>query len=1192
MKSLCWFRTGAVLLVLCSLECSLFGQSNDQGQIRGTISDSSGAVIPSAHVTLTNTGTNVAQNATSNDHGVYVFAGLLASNYRMLIEAPGFGSVEKPGIVLTVNQQTTLNVTLAPANANASVTVESVPVLLDSDNATLGADIGEKYLTQVPLENRDPFGLVFLAAGVTESAGSGINDSYPAGTNFVSNGQRNSTADIRLDGVLTTAPEQGEGGTSNIYYQATVEALQEVKVQNNSFSAEYGNNGGTVIDEVMKSGTNKLHGSAYEFNQDSIFDARDYFNSGPKPGHSQNQFGASIGGPIRKNKTFFFADFEAVLASNPVNIVATVPTTAEINGDFSQAMGYDNNGNPVLNQIFDPLNIDATTYTRPAYPNNTIPNSEIDPVGQAILKLYPQPNTAGDSVTDANNYRDVILATTKQYQFDVKIDQHFSEKSTLMGRYSNVFANGSTPTVFGDGEFNDGLAYTELVFDDGIAYSYTPTANTLWSSAFGLDRVSQPSHTDYPSPTSVGFPSYLEQNGIVRMPSIIMPESPWTSIYDQCCVDTRFAHTLLNYSSAFTWTKGLHTLKFGGEQRIFYNNFFQPNYPNGYFSFDQDVTAQIPYQTTDVNGNGYFGNSFAGLLVGYGDSGSINVTQSVADKSMETGFFGQDDWRISRKLTLNLGLRYEWSSPYTERHNNTQFSDFTAASGVGIGASTGFLADGTPITIPGVANLAGTTIFASSGKRSAPTDWNNVAPRAGFAYLVNDNLVVRGGGGVYYGMSVATNYQYPGPAFTSSPQAFFTKDGYLTRFATLENPFPGGIEEPQGRTYGALAEWGLSNDNNLDTGTARNAEIYQWNLGIQQAFAKNFVVSINYSASRSTHLPFGGYSSTSNRNFIPSDIRQQYSSDDLAQLVSNPFQSLFSGPNATFNEPESRYGDDQLPLLNLLRPYPQFDGLFQGLARLVASSSYNALQVVFQKREGRYLNLEGNYTWSKNMDNSSTGFNAFVGTLNNGNPQELDNLKAEWSVSANDATNRFVLAAVFQLPIGRGTLIGTNMNQGLNAVVGGWQLTTLTTVQTGQPLAITMGNPRLADGNQRPNVTCPNGPALTTGVSIHQAAEYGLPYLNTNCFADPGDQQAGNAPRYFSQIRSDGIRNTDISVERVYKLGDRGQLEIHGDCLNCTNTERFGLPDFGYGDSTFGIISSTAGGALPRNMQLGVRYQF
>ncbi|HEX4020353.1 MAG TPA: TonB-dependent receptor [Acidobacteriaceae bacterium] len=1163
-----------IVLGTCLFPLVLLCQSNNQAQIRGTVTDSSGAVISGAKVVITDVGTSISQTTTSNARGAYAFTALRASNYKMLIQAASFGDVEKLGIVLAINQQTTLNVQLKPASQQTSVRVEAVPVLLDSDDATLGTDVGSQYLTQVPLENRDPFGIAFLAAGVTETAGSGIQDSYPAGTNFVSNGQRNSTADIRLDGNLTTAPEQGEGGTTNIYYQATVEALQEMKVQNNSFSAEYGNNGGTVIDEVMKSGTNQFHGSAYWFGQRAALDARDFFNSGPKPGHTQNQDGFSFGGPIKKNKTFFFTDLESVIASNPVNIVATVPTAAEIGGDFSHAMTYDVNGNPVLNQIFDPKKINPATYTRPAYSMNKIPVGEIDPVGQAILKLYPKPNAPGDSVSGANNYRDVILSSSNQLQFDVKIDQHFTDKSSLSARYSNVFGSGSTPTVFGDDEFNDGLAYTTLVYNDGIIYSYTPTPNTLWTSTIGLDRVSQPSHTNYPSPTSVGFPSYLEQNSVVRMPSILLP-SPWTSIYDQCCVDTQFAHTLVNYSSSFSWTKGQETFKFGGEQGIFYNNFFQPNYPNGYFSFAQDVTAQIPYDTD----NGVQGNSFAGLLLGYGDSGGINVTQSVADKSLETAFYIQDDWRATSKLTLNLGLRYEWSTPYTERHNNSQFSDFDGDSGISIAGHSG--------------TLKGTTIFATDQDRRLPVDRNNVAPRFGFAYLANNNLVIRGGAGIYYGLSVATNFQYPGTAFTSSPSAFFTKNGYLTQYATLENPFPGGIEQPQTRKYGKLAEWGLANGNNLGTQTAMNADIYQWNLGIQQAFPANIALGINYSANRSTHLPWGGYNSTSNRNFIASSIRKKYTSEQLAALVNNPFQGLFSGPNAIFNEPESRYGDAQLPLLNLLRPYPQFDGAFEGLPLLEAASWYNALQVVFQKRQGRYLNFEGNYTWSKNMDDSSTGFNAFVGTLDDGNPQELDNLKAEWSLSANDATNRFVAAIVWQLPIGRGYLIGPHMNHALDAVVGGWKVTTLTTYQTGQPLPIYVSNARLADGNQRPNVVCASGTSLTTGISIHSAGKYGLPYLNSNCFADPGDQQAGNAPRYFSNLRTDGIHESDVTLEKLYDFGERiGQLEVHADCFNCTNTPRFGLPDNGYEDSTFGVISSSAGGALPRNMQIGVRYQF
>jgi hypothetical protein len=1166
-----------VLLGIASLPTIGPAQSINQAQIRGTVTDSSGAAIPGSSVTITDVGTNISQSTTSSASGAYAFTALRASNYKLLINSPGFGPVEKTGITLTVNQQTILNVSMKPVSQKTTVRVEAVPVLLDSGTATLGTDIPSEQLTQIPLENRDPFGLAFLAAGVTESAGSGITNSYPSGTNFISNGQRNSTANIRLDGVLITAPEQGEGGNSNTYYQATVEGLQEEQVQNNSFSAQYG--GGTVINEQMKSGTNQLHGSAYLFTQNAIFDSRDYFNSGPRPAHSQYQDGFSVGGPIVKNKTFFFADLESVVSSNPVNIVATVPTSDEIGGNFSNSMTYDVNGNVVLNQIFDPFKIDQTTDMRPAYQDNTIPIGDIDPVGQAIMKLYPQPNTAGDSVTGANNFRDVILSTSHSLQVDVKIDQQFTPKSNLSVRYSSIFGGGSTPTVLGDGEFNDGTAYTEQIYNDGINYTYTPTANTLWVTTVGLDRVSQPSNNvNYPSATSVGLPAYLNQNGISRMASIIMEDGPASSIYDQCCVDTKFAHTLLNYSSAFAWTKGRQTIQAGGQQQIFYNNFFQPNYPDGYFSFAQNVTSQSPFDTV----NGTQGNDFAGLLIGWGDPGGsgINVTQSVADKSKSTAFYIQDDWRATDKLTLNFGLRYQWETPYTERRNNTQFTDLTGSSGISIqnpyGGPTGM--------------LLGTTIFASSKKRNLPTDHSDIGPRFGFAYLANDKTAIRGGAGIYFGYGVATNFQYPGAAYTASPQVFFSQDGGITRDATLEDPFPGGIPPAQGQTYGKLALWGLADANNIGTAPAKDADIYQWNLGIQQVFPANIVIAINYSANRSTHLPWAG---TDNRNFIPSALRSQSSSAALSLPVQNPFVNLFSGPGAIFNVPTSQYGNTQIPLLNLLRPYPQYDGVFNAFKLTEAASWYNAMQVVFQKRAGAYLTFLGNYTWSKNMDNSSVGANNFIGSLSQDLPQELDHLNREWSISANDATNRFVAAVVYQLPIGRGYIVGANMNRALDAVVGGWKVTTLTTFQSGQPLHIFMGDARLADGNQRPNVTCSLSSSLTTGISMRNAAATGNPYLNANCFSDPGDQQAGDAPRYLSELRSDGIHQADITLEKVYTFGPRaGHVEIHADCFNCTNTPRFGPPDTGYEDPSFGTITSTAGGSLPRNMQLGFRYQF
>ncbi|HEX5235824.1 MAG TPA: TonB-dependent receptor [Silvibacterium sp.] len=1153
----------------------LRAQSTNEAVLGGTVSDSSGAVIPGAALTLTNTGTNISVRTLTSARGEYSFRNLAPATYKMLVSAAGFGTVEQDNISLTVNQKATLNTTLTLAAAAETVTVHAIPVLLDAEDATLGTDVSSKYLVQIPLMNRDSFGLTFLAAGVTETTGAGTADNYPAGTNFVSNGQRNATAEIRLDGELTSAPEQGEGGTSNVYYQPSVEALQEFKVENNSFSAEYGNNGGTVVNTVMKSGTNNFHGSAWWFGQRGTFDARDFFNTGPVPDHQRDQYGFSVGGPIRKDKTFFFTDLEVIRDRAPVNIVATVPTMLERQGDFSQTMTVDENGNLVLNQIFDPFHPDANG-NRPAYNGNRIPVGEMDPIGKAILNLYPLPNQPGDPGVGTNNFRDVIISASNNWQFDVKLDQNFGPRSKISARYSQNHNNGSTPSLFFDDIFNDGINFVGDFYNDGLEYTFVPTPNTIWVSHFGIDRVSQPSFSKTPDPTSLGFPSYLvAANGIPRMPSFLPNSngdySRFTPLNSQCCVDTRFAHTLLDYNSSFSWTHGSHSFKFGGEQRLFYNNFFQPNYPTGFFSFDPEVTASTPFDTQ----GGVQGNSFANILIGYGDSGGINVLPPVEDLSRETAFYALDNWKATQKLSLNLGIRYEWSSPYTERHDRSQFSDFTGSSG---------------IAIPGLSNdLLGTTVFASDAHRTIPVDRNNFAPRIGLAYQLNDKTVFRGGVGVYYGMNVATNFQYPGTAFSANPPVFFTLDNFQTRYATLENPFPAGIEQPEGTKYGKLANWGLSNGNNLDTQTARNAEVYQWNLGVQRDIGWKTVIGVDYSANRSTHLPWGGYNSTSNRNFIPSSVRRQYTSDQLNALVDNPFQSMFSGPTAIFNEPESRYGLPQIPFINLLRPFPQFDGTFSGLPKLIASSWYNALQVRFQKRESQYVSFEGNYTWSKLEDDSSAGFNAFVGNLDSGDPQEFDNLKAEWSVSANDATNRLVAAIVADSPVGRGKLIGSNMNRVMDDVVGGWQGSTIFTYQTGTPMPISMANPRIADGNQRPDVVCSQE---LTGISMHRAAFTQQPYLNAGCFADPGDQQPGNAPRYSSNIRGDSIRNFDVSFMKSLILRHESPLELHLDLFNFTNTPRFAFPAFDFEDPSFGIVSSTAAGYNPRHLQFGARYQF
>jgi hypothetical protein len=1188
------FHLISAISFLVLLQPPLLGQANYQAQIRGIVSDAAGAVLPNATVTITEVGTNVSQTAKTDESGNYILRALRPSTYVVKAEAPGFGGVEKKDVILAVGQETSLNFTLRPASASTKVQViEVAPPLLDTESSTLGTDVTNQYVKEIPLLNRSFFGLVFLNAGVSETAGSGTADNYPSGTNFVSNGQRNATAEIRIDGALISAPEQGEGGNSNVYYEPSVEVVQEFKVQSNSFSAEFGSNGGTVVNMALKSGTNALHGSAWWFGQRSWLDANDFFSNQaglPRPDHSRDQYGISLGGPIRKNKTFFFVDIERVLENDPVNIVATVPTAAERQGDFSQTLITDpSSGNVVQDLIFNPVPAGGVpSGVRPAFPNNKIDPKIQDPIGQKILALYPLPNQPGGP-DGTNNFRDNTISRTKSLQFDVKIDEQLSNSTHLGGRYSHAHSSNAVPTVFGDGEFNDGLNQLTTVNNGGLQYDRTLRPTILLSARFAVDRVNAPGFTTYPPATQVGFPSLLDNAnpGISRMPAILT-DSPWTSLFDQCCVDTKFAHTLYSYSSALAWVHGKHNFKFGGEQRLFFNNFQQPPYPTGSFHFAQNVTENV----IGAN-NPDQGNPFADILVGMGDFGGIAIYPEVFNKSKDTAFYSQDDWKVTPKLTLNLGLRYEWSTPYTERNNRLQFSNFSGNSSV---------------TVPGLplisGPLKGITEFATPNHRSVPIDRNNWAPRFGFAYQLTPSTVVRGGAGIYYGMNVATNFQFPGTAFRKDGVVYFTQDNFQTRFATLENPFPTGLPAPQGTKYGPLADWGFANLNDLGTTPAQNADIYQWSLGVQRLLPGQLVISADYSANHSTHLPWGGNggicgcgTTTRDRNFIPSSVRRQFNTLDLYNqlhnTVNNPFQPLFSGPNAIFNEPDSLYNNGQIPQINLLRPYPQFDGPFEALPLLEAESFYNALQVRFEKRASHYISFEGGYTFSKATDDSSAGRNAFIGSLASDNPQELDNLRAEHSISANDATHRLAMAIIADSPIGRGRWVGRNMNRFLDGLVGGWTIATILTFQSGQPIDIGMSQPTLDDGNQRPNITC----NPSSGVSAHQSALTAsaaapLSTFNSNCFADPGFEQAGNAPRYFSNLRTDGIHNIDLSIEKTFVPREGMRLEVRGEFFNFFNTPRFAPPDTLKGDSTFGQITSTAMGATPRHGQLGVRFEF
>lgn len=1162
-----------ILLLTSMFSVSAIAQANFAAQVRGVVQDSSGAVVPHAKVTITNDGTQVSEKTTTDAMGRYIFLSLSPASYTVKVEIAGFKTILHPNVVLRVGQQIDLDFTLELGEITSTVEVTAESTLLNSVSAALGTEVTNRYIMDMPLSGREITDLAYLAPGVTEVPGQGIG--MLGGTTFTSNGQRYSTAEFRADGALISAPEGGEGSNTNINYHPLVESVQEFKLQNNSFSAEFGNNGGTVVNIVTKSGTNEFHGSGWWFFSRPWGDANSFFTNrdcppegspdrpadGCKGSYLHDQYGASIGGPIIKKKTFFFVDLERRRDSYPELIQGTVPTALEKSGDFSQTFNSDG----TLQQIFNPFDVhqDAEgNWLRAPFTNNIIPHDLLDPVAVNVMKLYPEPTSAGDPITHQNNLTKNFVHPSPSYHYDFKIDHVFTSNHRIFGRYgrNHYEDNGPSYASYILGAYTTKTNAHNAV----ISYDWTPSPTILWTSRIGADRWYSRTILQDSDLSSVGLPSYLgDLSGLKRL-SPFVPDN-YYPIVGSSCADTLETHTQWMYSSSFSKVVRSHSMKFGFEQRQFLNNFWQPCDANGAFFFGKGETVQDIFNPSDVQGN-----DIASLLLGWPYSASMGTTPPTSNKSKDTGFFFQDDWKLTSRLTLNLGLRYEWSTPYTERYNRSGWSNFTGDSG---------------IDVPGLGRLKGITDFATSDKRTVDSDRNNFGPRLGFAYRLGQKMTLRGGGGIYYGFNPATNFQYVAAAWNYNTQFIFTKDGGITRYATLENPLPNGFGPSPGPKNGGLTGWGFSTNNNLSD-TFRNAEIYQWNLGIQRELPGSLLIDVNYSANRTTHMVDNG---ARNRNILSVAARTTWGTAGMSELVPNPFQYLFQGPNAIFDQPTSSYNDPEIARRILLRPFPQYDGPFQGLPQFDANIDYHALQVRFEKRYSYGLNFTGNYTFSKLLDTSSEGYNAWMGQIRAGRHQDLNNRNADRSVGSSDTPHRLAFAVSYDLPVGRGRQFGKNMSRVVDGIVGGWKINSFVTFQSGNPISVLMNTNRLRDGYQRPNISGdPTGADIEA--VVNGRGDPSTNFFNVSAFSYPGDQIAGTSPRYFSYLRTQGIRNMDAGIFKDITIREGMSLQVRAEFFNFTNTPRFSRPNQSFGNKNFGTINSQANS--PRGGQFGIRFVF
>jgi hypothetical protein len=1134
----------AVFFAVFLLTTYAQGQTGS-GTIRGMVTDSSGAILPTAQVTVTNEATNIAQQTQTNDQGVYVVPFLAPGSYTVAGVKTGMQTVRHTGVVLRVADDISIPLTLAISTTSAEITVEATTPLVSANNAALGQVIENRRIVELPLDGRDPISLAGLSPGVIP---------VPPNTNIHQggaipsiNGAANFTSEVTVDGVPDTTP-RNSSINNFLVYTPTVDAVAEFKVETNSLSAQYGRFNGGVINVVLKSGSNQLHGSVYEFLRNSVMDANYFFNNRSGialPALKRNQFGFTLGGPVvlphlynGHNKTFFFMDYEGYRESLASTSSFTVPTALQLRGDFSQTTTSAGQ----LIRIYDPQSTTLVngTLTRTAFAGNIIPTSRLDPVALALAKYYPAPNNT--SLT--NNFLRSTAVRFTDDTGDARIDHQFSDKNRFFGRFSIQYPFTGSPNNYGNIGTPDNPPLTQKRYAGTLQDTYTLSPTLILEVNYGIVRQygTRTAWSDGFDITTLGFAqNFAAAQQVKAIPGVTI--SGMSGIGN---VNQNYS-TQLNQTVTGSLTKiwGNHTFRAGVDFRTYFINQLQNTLAEGALSFSTTYTqGPNPFQASATAGTG-----FASFLLGV-PGGSIAIQPAVAVKSTYVAGYFQDDWKVTPKFTLNLGLRYDVSIPRTERYNRFSLFDAAAAS---------------PIAgqVPGYPNLKGVLTFGNPDFREyANTDLNNFAPRVGFAYQIKPGTVVRAGYGFFYGLSPT---DAAGPSvgyadgFTGSTTINTSLDG-ATPIVTLGNPFPNGVNYPaSGSQLTASTNLGQS-ISSVNIGQL-TPYMQNWNTSLQQSVGSSILLQLAYAGNKGTRLPV---SVGLNQNSLTTDQFQAGAINN--QLVPNPFYGIITDPTSILSNATVTRGQ-------LLKPFPQYINL-NAINATEGSSIYHSLQASMEKRFSKGFTLLVAFTAAKLIDNTTQ---AATGQTN-GSVQDPTNLRAERSIDPQDVSRRLVVSGVWELPIGRNRALGGNMNRWADGLIGGWQLNGIGSFSSGQPLVLT------SIGVARPNVV--GTPKDISGAVQNRLTQY----FDTTAYAVPPAFTYGNSSPTSPNLRAPGIANYDMSLFKNFAIKERVRAQLRFEAFNLFNRVQFAAPGTQAGSTSFGIISAQQN--TPRELQVALKIIF
>lgn len=1157
----------AALLIASNLPA---GAQRVNASLGGTVRAPNQSVISGATVQITNTGTGQTITTQTNSDGLFEFPSLAPGQYSMTVDAKGFERLIRNGIVLQVDQSANLNLVLVIGASTQTVEVSGAAPLLQTQNAEVGQVINNKSVVDLPLNQRNPYSLILLVPGVSGAVGTSYN-----ALQFNVNGGRAGTTEILIDGI-PSAPPTDAYNALGIF--PSVDAMQEFKVMTSNYSAQFGLSGSGIINVAYKSGTNQLHGGVYEFLRNSAMDANTFFNDRshlPLPHLTRSQFGFDLGGPVYipkifngHNRFFFFGDYEGLREQTATTLLTTVPTQAERAGDFTA----DTNSSGQQIKIFDPLTTQsASPYVRSQFSCNNVLNticpSRFDPVGVAVLKYFPLPNVTGINGTQVDNYAASGSTPYNINQWDVKLDATLSGRQRASFRYSvRNPANGTAVLMPPAIEIAQNSSVTSVPAIAGeLSYSFARTPNDLYELRYGINHVyfRVTTISNGFDPGQLGFPSYLAAAALQNEAnSLTFPGFEMTGYYS-LGTGSQLSNGNLGMMTQ-TWMLDnmrvlkRHTIVYGAEFRALTNNAGQVGRAVGDFSFGPSVTAGPNAQAASST----TGDSAASLLIGLGSGGDVTHNFKIINTiSHYLAGFGQDDWRLTDRFTLNLGLRYELYFPRTERENRMTWFNPTAVS---------------PITLSG-ASLRGGLEYAGSGanpRTQSSTQYSNFSPRFGFAWNPIANLAVQGGYGIFYSLNASEAAATVDPTGYRTDTTYYGTQGNSGIFPAnyISNPFPGGSFVPvTGNTLGLATATGGSIAS--PERPAKTPYTENYNFGVQYQLPKNWLIDVRYVGSHGVQLLY-------------SPIINQLPDADLAMgsgLLApqpNPFnvsEIQDSGP-LTGSTVQRRY---------LLAPFPEFTGV-QVVNANSAISHYDSVQIRVVKQYTKNLTLLGSYTGSKALDDGAVqNSNETPSGATSATYQDADiPLRQDsYGLSTIDVSRNLVASFVYALPFGRGQLVGSKWGRFTDALLGGYQVSGIFSAHTGNPLGFSANNvANIFNPGERPNWNGQN--ARLSGTVESRLNKY----FNTADFSQPATYTYGNMSSTSGYLRSPGYRNLDASLMKSFNMVRESKLELHAEAYNIFNTPQFGPPNTSVTSTSFGVIGSQIN--FPRQIQLAAKIVF